>query len=168
MSKVILDSSIFVEAWTLGEYADICSNFIRKYMNDRRKSCYIPIIIPGEVIKNILLKIQDIDRITNILREYKSSFLNKNINFLNIDETVLKIKNRFDNIRIQEHDKFILACAIAYKCTKIITLDKNICNEKEQIAIISKEINDYKIKINNPIHENSKIRKKFKKKRKKQ
>ncbi len=152
--KVVLDSSIFVEAWTLGEHTDVCSSFIRKYMNDRRMICYIPIIVPGEVIKNILLKIKDTDRLTNILREYKNSFLNNNIHFIDINKKVLKIKEKLDEIRVQEHDKFILACSIACGCTTLITLDEDMYEEKEQIAIISKQINGRRIRIRNPKFKN--------------
>jgi len=149
MSKVVLDSCIFVEAWTEGEFVEMCSKLIRKYMNDPRASCYIPIIVPGEVIKRIL-EIRGKERTINILREYTHSFLNHNIRFMDIDKDVLKIKNELGGIRIQEHDKLIIACSIKFGCTEIITLDDAMYEEREQIAKISKDICGHRIRIINP------------------
>lgn len=169
MSKIVLDSCIFVEAWTEGEFVETCSGFIRKYMNDQRATCYIPIIVPGEVIKNVLSKTSDKDRIISILREYRGSFLNHNINFIDIDKKVLDIRSKLEEIRVQEHDKFIITCSIASGCTEIITLDKDMYKEREHIASISKDVCGHEIKINNPKFSKGILQRlrKFRKKRKK-
>jgi len=149
MSKqVVLDSSIFVEAWTLQKYEEFCSEMIRKYMNNKNETCYIPIIIPGETIMAILENIKDKERITQILREYKNSFLSDNIVFLNINKEVLEIKSRLDYIwGIDDHDKIIIACAIANNCTEIITLDVHMYNQRSEINRLSRELKGHEINI---------------------
>ena len=148
--KVIIDSNIFIEAWTEQNNNEFCEKTIRKHMNNQTKS-YIPIIVPGEVLYGILKETKDKERITTILKEYKNRFLDKNINFIFIDNKVIKIKKDLDEIyNIDEHDKFIVACAIKEKCSEIITLDEIMYNEQNKIRKISHNHKNYKISIIKP------------------
>ena len=149
--KVVLDTSIFVEAWTEAEYVDFCKEVIRKHMNYKRGLCYVPVIVPGETINEILKKAKDKEHILVILKEYRNSFVNDNIVFMTIGTKTLEIKEKLDRIRnLDEHDKLIIASAIEHGCHEIITLDETMYNQMVEISRISKEINRHRISIINP------------------
>ncbi len=169
--NVILDSCIFVEAWSESEFTEQCQKYINDHIKDTTKkgACPIPILVPGEVIKTILEKNSgDKDRIIEMLKEYKRIFLEYNLMFIPIDRKVLEIMPRLEELRVNEHDKLIVASAIVAGCAEIITLDIGLSAENQRISRISMEINGMRLKITNPNFDRSRQKvekRKFKRKR---